>query len=354
MGCSDTPPRYAAAASIRAPGTPNAGTRPRVARTLGPVHPDPLDLTEPLLLERLALGRSSVPKDALRRRSPGLLSELWHAPQTRVVLVAGPQLGVIDQDPGGEVGPQLALLTPGHVRRLAPQEEAELAYLGRDEEGEYLSWAPRSGTLPAGVAVGSLREVGHLFGDRDAGLATTAVALSQWRNGHRYCPRCGAPTELDEGGWAARCLRDGSSHYPRTDPAVIMAVHDGGGRLLLARSAAWPERRRSVLAGFVEAGEAPAEAVRREVMEEVGIPIGRVAYAGAQPWPFPASLMLGFHAWAIEAPPPRPDGEEITHADWFTRSQLAAAVERGEIGIPMRTSIARALIESWFGAELPD
>ncbi|WP_328587583.1 NAD(+) diphosphatase [Serinibacter arcticus] len=134
---------------------------------------------------------------------------------------------------------------------------------------------------------GSLRDAGHLLGDAEAGLATSAVALSAWRRTHTHCPRCGAPTVLVEAGWAARCDRDGSTHYPRTDPAVIMAISDGADRLLLAHAAAWPERRRSVLAGFVEAGEGLEQAVRREVEEEVGLDVGPLAYAGGQPWPFP-------------------------------------------------------------------
>lgn len=322
--------------------------------------PDP---HPPALPDPLALNRAVLERPGTERYQPGLLDGLLADPGTRVVLVDGARVAVTSTDAGdgdgdGGAVPRLALVPATSLRG-----DGEASYLGRDESGGYLGWScdldelvGSVDSLSSPVHPVSLRDVGHLLDDRDAGLATAAVALSQWRRTHRCCPRCGARTELVEGGWAARCDVDGHVVYPRTDPAVIMAVHDGAGRLLLARSVAWPERRRSVLAGFVEAGESPEAAVRREVAEEVGVRIGRVEYAGSQPWPFPASLMLGYHAWAADAAAVaalRPDGEEITHADWFTREELARALADGQVRLPMRTSIALALIESWYGGELP-
>lgn len=293
----------------------------------------------------LPLGRSAVPRDAERRGEANLLAELRADPVTAVVEVSAPHVRLASAD-------TLRLSAPDDVVGA----EGEWFYLGRDAERSYVAFA-RAVPLEASAATreqgwASLREAGALLDDRGAGLATTAVALASWRRTHRHCPRCGAPTTLTEAGWSARCDADGSQHYPRTDPAVIMAVHDGADRLLLAHSAAWPERRRSVLAGFVEAGEGLEQAVRREVAEEVGLAVGRVDYSGAQPWPFPGSLMIGFHTWVDgdgEAEPPVPDGVEITEADWFTRASLTAAVASGEVLLPGRTSIARALIEQWFG-----
>lgn len=325
--------------------------------------PDPLP-------DPLPLGRAVVDRDAASRAEAGLLERLRADPAARALLVSGPELAV---RPGAE--PTLLLVPPA---QLDPQ--GELAYLGRDGDAAYVSWTPPDGvSLATAVAaladddhepaadadadvdaeIVTLRDAGHLLDARDAGLATCAVALAQWRRTHTHCPRCGAEVEVAEAGWSTRCPADGSSHYPRTDPAVIMAVHDAADRLLLARSVAWPERRRSVLAGFVEAGEGLEAAVRREVAEEVGLEVGPVAYAGAQPWPFPASLMVGFHAWVVgpdgePADSPTPDGVEITHAEWYSRQELRGAVASGAVGLPMRTSIARALIEAWYGSELPD
>ncbi len=129
---------------------------------------------------------------------------------------------------------------------------------------------------------------------RDAGLGVTAVALAAWHRSHRCCPRCGTPTVVGHAGWVRHCPTDGRDQYPRTDPAVIMAVVDDDDRLLLGHAATWPERRFSTLAGYVEPGEGLEQAVRREVDEEVGVRIGEVTYRGSQPWPFPASIMLAF------------------------------------------------------------
>lgn len=297
----------------------------------------------------LPLGRSAISRDAERRTQECLVASLLEEPSTRVLEVAAPHVRV--------TGPDALDLRPAAELR---DEPGEWFYLGRDEEHSYLAFAPASpprverGATPPGWA--SLRDAGHLLSDAEAGLATAAVALSAWRRGHTHCPRCGAPTVLAESGWSARCERDSSTHYPRTDPAVIMTVRDGQDRLLLAHSAAWPERRRSVLAGFVEAGEGLEQAVRREVAEEVGIEVDELAYLGAQPWPFPGSLMVAFHGWVADGatPTPRPDGVEILRADFFTRDDLARAVASGEVVLPMRTSIARVLIESWYGGPVGD
>jgi len=197
-----------------------------------------------------------------------------------------------------------------------------------------------------------LRAIGADLGDTDAGLLVTAVALSHWHDAHPRCARCGAPTTMVHGGWVRRCPEDGSEHYPRTDPAVIMLVRDGDDRALLGRQARWPSGWFSTLAGFVEPGESAEDAVRREVQEESGVSVGEVAYLGSQPWPFPASLMLGYHARAVRTEI-EVDGEEIAQARWFSREELVAECRAGTVRLPPDISIARRLIERWYGAELP-
>nr|WP_284290137.1 NAD(+) diphosphatase [Angustibacter aerolatus] len=150
-----------------------------------------------------------------------------------------------------------------------------------------------------------------------------------------------------------RCSADGSDHYPRTDPAVIMTVVDDDDRLLLGSSARWPAGRYSTLAGFVEPGESLEATVRREVREEVGVEIGDVAYLGSQPWPFPASIMLGFVAQALTTEV-HVDGEEIAAARWFTRDELAESVAAREVLLSPRLSISRALVEHWYGGRIDD
>ena len=191
-----------------------------------------------------------------------------------------------------------------------------------------------------------LREVGADLGDLDAGLLTTAMALARWHDRHPRCSVCGAPTDLSHGGWIRRCPVDGSEHFPRTDPAVIMLVHDGGDRCVLGRQASWPPGRYSILAGFVEPGESAGGAVAREVAEEVGITVNEVAYAGSQPWPFPSSLMLGFTARAVgELTLVLRDGE-LADAVWASRDELRS----GALRLPPPVSIAHRILADWIAA----
>jgi NAD+ diphosphatase len=209
------------------------------------------------------------------------------------------------------------------------------------------SWPVRAG----------LRQTGALLGDRDAGLFTHAVALANWHATHEHCPRCGARTRLATAGHTRVCPRDGSEHFPRVDPAVIMLVLDPADRCLLARNQKWPQKRVSILAGFVEPGESVEQAVAREVREEVGISVADFRYLGSQPWPMPQSLMLGFCARAIADGPSdqsiRVDDDEIAEARWYSRDELRAAIEAGDILLPPPVSIAHRIVEAWYGAPLP-
>ena len=207
----------------------------------------------------------------------------------------------------------------------------------------------------------NLRVVGAQLSDRDAGLMVTGVALDNWHALHTHCPRCGAGTVISESGWTRTCPRDNSVHFPRTDPAVIMAVTDHQDRILLARQARWEPGWMSVLAGFVESGESIEAAVIREIAEESGVDVDpqSVTYIGSQPWPFPNSLMLGFTSQASdkygdeELIEVRVDGEEIVHAQWFSREELKKACIDGEVHLPPPVSIAHRIIVQWFGEPLP-
>jgi NAD+ diphosphatase len=215
---------------------------------------------------------------------------------------------------------------------------------------EQVAWLARA---QPGLRAADLREAAALLNDRDAGLFTHAVALANWHATHTHCPRCGSPTVTVAAGHAQRCPVDGSEHFPRIDPAVIMLVTDPDDRCLLARNRRWPERRVSILAGFVEPGESAEQAVAREVGEETGITVARVRYAGSQPWPMPQSLMLGFRASASGDLELRVDDDEIAEAHWFSRDELRSALASREILLPPPVSIAHRLIESWYGEELP-
>jgi NAD+ diphosphatase len=276
------------------------------------------------------------------------------------------------------VEPVLDLRSPVDVRTaLGPGRQAVLrCYLGRvvpDGAGEDARLMPvdaASGSAPpievwvldeptadaiqpeAARWVG-LRQAATQLSGFEAGLLTQAVAIANWHEASRFCPRCGAPTEPMESGWSRRCTVDGGSVFPRTDPAVIVLVTDSEGRVLLGSNAMWETNRFSLLAGYVEPGESLEHAVVREIGEEAGLAVGEVEYVGSQPWPFPASLMLGFTARAVSstpAPVATPDGVEILELRWFTRDELAAAIP--EVGLPGPTSIAGWLLERWFGAPI--
>ena len=199
-----------------------------------------------------------------------------------------------------------------------------------------------------------LRAAAPVLDDRDAGLFTEALALANWHAVSPFCPRCGATTTVVQAGWARRCDREGNLLFPRTDPAVIVLVTDDDDRVLLGSNALWEQHRFSLLAGFVEPGESLEAAVVREVGEEAGLHVDRVAYGGSQPWPFPASIMLGFTARvAADAPSTAaPDGVEILELRWFSRHDLADAVTA--IALPGGTSIARWLLERWYGGPVPE
>jgi NAD+ diphosphatase len=319
-------------------------------------------------LDGLALSRATVDRSAERRSEPGLFEGLLADPRTCILVLAGDRVLVDDGSPTGrEDGPApvaLALLDPGEL----PEELVRAAlplYLGQDGPVGHLALAlpapdaesAQAPLLAALTAPGrrwaGLRDVGTLLDDTGAGLFTGALALANWHAVHPRCARCGTPTVVVQGGWARSCPECGAEHYPRTDPAVIMAIVDDEDRLLLGRQAAWPPKRYSTLAGFVEPGESLEAAVRREVAEEAGVVVGEVEYRGSQPWPFPSSLMLGFRGHAVGTAV-EVDGVELAHARWWTREEFEADLASGELMLPSRVSIARRLIEDWYGGPLDE
>ncbi|WP_322746785.1 NAD(+) diphosphatase [Cellulomonas sp. S1-8] len=333
-------------------------------------------------LADLPLARSSVARAAQLREVPDVIAHALADTRTRVLAVRDGGLLLAEAEAEADVtGAVLRWLDADAARDLLAAADGpdapHAAVTGPDPEAWLLLGAEDDGAcvlavrlpdrhplpargepadvlvhLPDGpVARGSwrsLRTVGAALPAHDAGLATAAVALDTWHDRHPRCPRCGTPTRVAQAGWSRVCDVDGSEHYPRTDPAVIMAVVDDADRLLLGHATAWQAGRWSTLAGFVEAGESAEQAVRREVHEETGVLVGDVEYAGSQPWPFPGSLMLGFRARATSTLV-QVDGVEMADARWFTRDGLASAVASGEVLLPGPTSIARALVEQWFG-----
>lgn len=192
----------------------------------------------------------------------------------------------------------------------------------------------------------TLRELGDVLDPLEQEIAVTATAVTNWHRAAPRCAACGQPTHVMNGGFARLCRHCGREHFPRTDPAVIVAVVDEADRLLLARAATWDEQRVSVLAGFVEAGESFEQAVHREIAEESDLRLSQMEYFGSQPWPFPRSIMIGFFARAASSEISI-DGDEIVYADWFTRDRLDRELGDGTVTLPGTASIAYRLIATW-------
>ncbi|WES65061.1 NAD(+) diphosphatase [Microbacter sp. GSS18] len=288
-----------------------------------------------------ALARAEIDRSAAEREDPGLLDRLRADPSTRVLLVSR------DQAPIARSGGP-AWTTPDD----APAD-AEWALLGRAGDGAALVAAVIAGDPPpvADAEWAGLRTVGADLSAEDAGAFVTAVALGRWLRDAPHCPACGERTVIEQAGWSRRCPSCGRQHFPRTDPAVIVAVTSAvdPDRLLLGSNAMWGGSRYSCFAGFVEAGESLEQAVHREVEEEAGVEVAGLDYRGSQAWPYPRSLMVGFLARAEDDAAARPDGEEILDVRWFTRDEIGAGLRgEGPVGLPGPASIAHGLIAQWY------
>lgn len=358
-------------------------------------------------MDRLLLAQTTVDYDVARRGEEGLIERLLEDAATRVMLVnhglvAVPKRSGADvpgalvcaddpaaprPDAAAPTGPlALALLSAEAVREEARRPGCIAIYLGVDRAAEpktpYIALditraaegpaAPRPearahvdadlGRPDGSFAVRALRDFDWIelrsfapcATPRDAGLATSAVAVAMWHAHQRFCPSCGAPVRPALAGWAQVCTGEADGRrllFPRIEPAIITAIVDDRDRILLQHNTAWRERFYSVSAGFVETGESLEHAVRREAEEETGVVLDTVSYLGSQPWPFPASLMLGFTAHAATTAI-AVDHDEVSDARWFTREELARAVAGERLELPGRASIARHLIEHWYGGPL--
>ncbi|HEX9228436.1 MAG TPA: NAD(+) diphosphatase [Arthrobacter sp.] len=302
------------------------------------------------------------------RLKPGMLQELLHSGAARAMVLSGRQALVN--------GSSLVLLDAAELARHlqdTPYAPEQLIYLGSAMPGSDLAagtelvlfllpqqfevqaeeFEAHIAGIPDGAQWAGFRDVAATLNPTDTAIFVEASAIANWHATHTHCPRCGTLTAPEAGGWVRRCPSDGSEHYPRTDPAIIVTVVGADGRLLLGGGGPLDARNYSTLAGFVEPGESLEQAVVREIGEEVGVRVTACQYLGSQSWPFPASLMLGFTATTADTDA-TPDGVEVTRARWFSRSELQEAVLSGEIVISSRLSIARSLIEHWYGGVIQD
>ena len=292
------------------------------------------------------LSANAHDRTAVHRADDAWLEERWADPETRVLVVSGTRIKPVD----GAIDWVAPAAAPDGLRVLLGEQEGRAwfavivdAEVSKAAKGE---WTPLRGLLPylADDAMASAPLVFH------------ALGLAEWLFATRFCPRCGEPLAPVKSGHELVC-DNGHPQFPRTDPAVIMVVTHGepgseDERCLLGRQSVWPEGRFSTLAGFCEPGETLEDAVRREVAEEVGIRVGDVDYFGNQPWPLPASLMLGMIGRA-ESTEITVDQHEIEEARWFTRAEMKDLAEAGTLVLPGGVSISRSLVEHWYGGPLP-
>lgn len=276
-----------------------------------------------------------VDRAAELRADPRWLSNAVRATDARFVVVRGNRCLASREDA------QLQLLRQSD---LGPSVHAgNIVFLGLDNNAPRFAVVASDSLEAAEEDWVSLRTLGGLLDSKEANLAAHAIGITHWREVQKYCSRCGHATDMEAAGYAALCGNDAckTRSFPRVDPAVIVLVsHED--RCLLGRQSNWPTGMYSTIAGFVEPGESLEDAVRREVFEETNIQVGRVDYLSSQPWPFPASLMLGFHAKATSDDIHTNDGE-LEEARWFSR----AAIQAGEVKLPPRLSIARRLVDAW-------
>jgi NAD+ diphosphatase len=292
-------------------------------------------------LARLPLARTSVDRDYLSRNDD-IVSAMLADDATRFIVLAG-GLALM----GGE---GLAMVSRSELEAEMSGEPDSMIYLGRSNVPIFAAVFAASDKSDGEWA--DLRKIGATLDERDAGLLAEALGMANWHAVTKFSPRSGAPATSTQGGWVLVDSETGADLFPRTDMAIIVAVTDADDRLLLGSNAQWESNRYSLLAGFVEPGESLEAAVEREVYEESGIRVTDPVYRGSQPWPFPASLMIGFTARIDDTIESEltPDGAEILDLRWMSRDELYAA--RDEIALPGPTSIARALIEEWYGGPL--
>lgn len=299
----------------------------------------------------LPLAVSAIERDYLTRERENLFQELWADPHTRVLPVFAGKV-LLEQDRVA-----LKLVKPNDIQNIELQ-----VYLGYSTEGNGYepSGTPLVMCVIDAVEAGRLesdeskwqllRRTGAGLSDRDAGMYVQAISLANWHDSHKFCNQCGGATVSARGGWVRSCTSCGKELYPRTDPAVIVSVLDEHDRILLGSQGVWEDNRWSILAGYVEPGESLNAAVEREMFEEAGVRVEDIEYLGSQGWPFPHSIMMGFTARVRGTQQHKPDGVEIEKLRWFSREEIAA--EMNSILLPGKLTIARAMIEHWYGHTL--
>lgn len=342
-------------------------------------------------------------RDAARRNDANYLNSLKDSPNTSYILVTArgevaiKSAHVYGQAPhGGLTPPDLAHMEAEQLLELNHAQVAQLPfsiqepyYLGKYGEKSYLALRvealgqqvpkraagqPSAGCQAAVAQVpehaagqassqqpeenwqhcfAPLRAVAGMLEPYQGELAAAAVALATWDKNTKFCERCGASLKLACAGWEKHCTACAHITYPRTDPAIIVAITDDAERLLLIHGATWQPGRYSVVAGFVEAGESLEAAVAREALEETGIKISQASYCASQPWPFPRSLMFAFTARAGGQQEPKADMQEVGHAFWASREEFTQLVLEGKVIVPGRASSGHALVRAWYGCELP-
>lgn len=295
-----------------------------------------------LPLEDLSFAEARFERQIIEYDEPDLLQQVLQRESTLVMsMVEGRALA----DAGG-----LALV-PGPSSTLP--EGGEYIYLGRAAQHDYVVALLPQQLAPAHHELLDLRTAFTQLRPEHQHLMLIAQAITNWRRSYNFCPECGSPVRPTTAGWVLKCVKNGHELFPRTDPAVIVAIIDDQDRILLGANARWNTAVYSVLAGFVEAGESCESAVRREVFEESGVRVDECHYRGSQPWPLPRSLMLGYTAHA-QTTDLVPDGLEILDLRWFSRAELGRELAAGSIQIPRGVSIAHALIRDWYGQPLPE
>ena len=313
------------------------------------------------LAETVTFGGSGLNRAAEFRRDPARVAGLW--PTARVLLLwrGRPLLGN---------GTGLAFVASDHglARTVATAillgVEAGGAVFAQDisdwvpaeptaqEAGYFDTSVQRHPDLPAAQMFHELRAVMASLTPREAELAATARAVLEWHRSHGFCAACGERSDIVHAGWQRSCPACNAQHFPRTDPVAIMLITHGN-RVLLGRGPTWPEGMYSLLAGFIEPGETIEAAVRREVFEESGIRVGAVGYLASQPWPFPASLMIGCQGEALSEDITL-DPEELQDARWVTREELVSAFAGNHplIKPSRKGSIAHFLMAHWLADRL--
>ena len=309
-------------------------------------------------------------RDAVRRNDANYLNSLKDSPNTSYILVTArgevaiKSTHVYGQAPRGGLTPpdahmeaeQLLELNHAQVAQL-PFSPQEPYYLGKYGEKSYFALRVEAPSQQLEEnwqhCFAPLRAVAGMLEPYQGELAAAAVALATWDKNTKFCERCGVSLKLACAGWEKHCTACAHITYPRTDPAIIVAITDDAERLLLIHGATWQPGRYSVVAGFVEAGESLEAAVAREALEETGIKVSQTSYCSSQPWPFPRSLMFAFTARAGGQQEPKADMQEVGHAFWVSREEFTQLVLEGKVIVPGRASSGHALVRAWYGRELP-